>query len=104
MAMDKQRLRLRTSAMRVRVPMISSRSRTEPLLLHAEGDRLDRVRRVQRIMFRFLSIDVGCKHIEAVAVGSSRPGAPKGAQPPPTPPYVGLGTDRFHLSAHSPHL
>jgi hypothetical protein len=43
----------------------------EPLLLHAEFDRLDRIGRVHRIVLSFIGIDERCKHIQSVAITRS---------------------------------
>jgi hypothetical protein len=44
----------------------------EPLLLHAELNGLNGVRRVHRMVLRFIGVDEGRKHIQAVTVGGSR--------------------------------
>ena len=43
----------------------------KPLLLHAEFDRLDRIRWIDRVVFRLMAINEGRKHIEPVAVARS---------------------------------
>ena len=42
----------------------------EPLLLHTELDRLDRIGRVHRVVLRLVRIDEGREHIQPIAFRS----------------------------------
>src|SRR6266481_2401960 len=44
----------------------------EPLLLHTELDRLDRIGRVHRVVLRLVRIDEGREHIQPIAFRSIR--------------------------------
>ena len=43
----------------------------QSLLLHPEFDRLDRIRRIHRIVFCFIGIDQGREHVQSIAVARS---------------------------------
>jgi hypothetical protein len=49
----------------------------EPLLFHGELDRLDRIRRLHRVMLGLVGIDKRCQHIETVALRRAAFRAPK---------------------------
>jgi len=50
---------------------------SEPLLLHAEFDRLDWVGGIHRIVLRFIGINERCEHVQPVAGACSRLCAPE---------------------------
>ena len=51
---------------------------SQPLLLHAKLDRLDRIGRIHRFMFALIGVNQGRQHIEPVAVGRAGVAAPGG--------------------------
>ena len=66
-AIDSPRFRLRTSAIRVRVPKISSRSQ-QSLLLHAELDHLNGIGQIHWTVLRLIRINQRRQNIQAIAV------------------------------------
>src|ERR1700694_5829538 len=76
----------------------------EPLLLHAELDRLDGVSWVHRIVLSLIGIDERCEHIQTVAVTRSRPRAPEALNLVERSLIIPLCPDRPYLTRHAAPL
>ena len=98
-AIERPRFRFRTSAIRVSGTddrlQISAR---EPLLLHAEFDRLDRVGRIDWVVIAFIGVDQDSKHIEPVSVWSARAGTPQPLDLHESRLVIRLASDRLDFT------
>src|SRR5258708_35381451 len=72
----------------------------EPLLLHAEFDRLDGIRWVHRIVLSFIGVDQCCEHVETVAVAGSRLRTPEAFNLLERGLIIPLRSDRLYLTRH----
>src|SRR5256885_12165878 len=76
----------------------------ESLLLHTEFDRLNRVRRVHRIVFSLIGINERCEDVQSVAIARSRLRAPKAFNLLERGLIIPLGPDRLYLTRHAAPL
>jgi hypothetical protein len=65
---DCARLRFRTSATRACADIGFKIASREALLLHAEADRLDGIRRIDRVVLRLVNLDQCRQHVDTIIV------------------------------------